>query len=116
MLGAGGPIDPFWNMYAVHKTKEVLEILEEYRIGKLKVDSRVGHENCNGGGGITHMTLLSAIILNLLNCCFFIFILSLESYGGAVYMTNSDSLRSCLCFRFFHLNFVFLFFNLYTAC
>ncbi|XP_076805303.1 sulfite oxidase-like [Clavelina lepadiformis] len=35
LMGAGGPIDAFWNMYAVHKTPEVLQILEQYRIGKL---------------------------------------------------------------------------------
>lgn len=41
LLGAGGPIDGFWNMYAVHKTPEVLEILSGYKIGKLKSEDRV---------------------------------------------------------------------------
>ena len=41
LLGAGGPIEPFWNLYAVHQTPEVLGMLEEYRIGKLKAGDRV---------------------------------------------------------------------------
>lgn len=36
MLAAGGPIDPFWAMYAQHNTDQVKEILEEYRIGNLE--------------------------------------------------------------------------------
>eukprot|EP00884_Botryococcus_braunii_P006710 jgi/Botrbrau1/1603/Bobra.0185s0018.1 len=35
MLAAGGPIDPFWALYAQHVTDEVHEILQEYYIGKL---------------------------------------------------------------------------------
>ncbi len=35
MLAAGGAIDPFWAMYAQHKTAEVRKILESYRIGDL---------------------------------------------------------------------------------
>jgi len=35
MLAAGGAIDPFWAMYAQHKTAEVRKILETYRIGDL---------------------------------------------------------------------------------
>lgn len=35
MLAAGGAIDPFWGMYAQHKTPEVHKILETYRIGDL---------------------------------------------------------------------------------
>jgi len=41
LLGAGGPLEPFWNLYAVHQTPEVLEMLEEYRIGKLKAEDQV---------------------------------------------------------------------------
>ena len=38
---------------------------------------------------------------------FFIFILlSRESDGGAMRRTNPDSLRSCLCFQVFRLNFL----------
>lgn len=36
MLAAGGPIDPFWAMYAQHNTEQVKLILEEYRIGNLE--------------------------------------------------------------------------------
>lgn len=35
MLAAGGAIDPFWAMYAQHKTAEVHNMLEGYRIGNL---------------------------------------------------------------------------------
>ncbi|VDL84032.1 unnamed protein product, partial [Nippostrongylus brasiliensis] len=35
LLAAGGSIEPYWNLYAQHKTEEVLEILEELRIGSL---------------------------------------------------------------------------------
>lgn len=33
MLAAGGAIDPFWHTYQQHNTKEILELLETYRIG-----------------------------------------------------------------------------------
>jgi sulfite oxidase len=36
MLAAGGPIDPFWAMYAQHNTDQVQSILEEYRLGNLE--------------------------------------------------------------------------------
>ena len=36
MLAAGGAIDPFWAMYAQHNTQQVRDILEGYRIGRLK--------------------------------------------------------------------------------
>ncbi|KJH44770.1 oxidoreductase molybdopterin binding domain protein [Dictyocaulus viviparus] len=35
LLAAGGSVEPFWSIYAQHKTKEVMEILEELRIGNL---------------------------------------------------------------------------------
>ena len=35
MLAAGAAIDPFWAMYAQHKTAEVRSLLEGYRIGRL---------------------------------------------------------------------------------
>nr|XP_002125613.2 sulfite oxidase-like [Ciona intestinalis] len=40
LLASGGPIDPFWNMYAVHKSEEVLEILEQYKIGILSPEDQ----------------------------------------------------------------------------
>ena len=39
LLAAGNSVDPFWNMYASHKTQETEELLEEWRIGNLKVES-----------------------------------------------------------------------------
>ena len=41
MLAAGAAIDPYWNLYAVHKNEEVYGILEQYKIGSLSLDSRV---------------------------------------------------------------------------
>lgn len=47
ILNAGGlSIEPFWNVYGMHKTKEIFEILESYRIGKnsnlvIKYESRL---------------------------------------------------------------------------
>ena len=36
MLAAGGPIEPFWNIYTIHKTPEVKEILDTMLIGRVK--------------------------------------------------------------------------------
>lgn len=35
MLGAGGSVEPFWSLYAIHKRPEVLLLMEQYRIGNL---------------------------------------------------------------------------------
>ena len=35
LLAAGGSVEPFWALYAQHKTEEVMEILESLRIGNL---------------------------------------------------------------------------------
>lgn len=35
LLAAGGSVEPYWAIYAQHKTAEVMEILEELRIGNL---------------------------------------------------------------------------------
>lgn len=40
LLAAGSAIDPYWNLYAVHKNEEVYGILEQYKIGSLALDSR----------------------------------------------------------------------------
>jgi len=38
LMAAGGSIEPFWNMYAVHKgSAQVYALLEEYRIGNLNI-------------------------------------------------------------------------------
>jgi sulfite oxidase len=36
MLAAGKAIDPFWKLYAIHDKPDILEMLEQYRIGTLK--------------------------------------------------------------------------------
>lgn len=33
LLAAGGALEPFWALYAVHKQEHVLEILSEYKVG-----------------------------------------------------------------------------------
>lgn len=43
MQAAGGAVDPFWSLYKQHLTKDVLEILEGYRIGTLKDYTPVEH-------------------------------------------------------------------------
>jgi sulfite oxidase len=35
LLAAGNSIEPFWNVFTIHKTKETLELLENYKIGTL---------------------------------------------------------------------------------
>lgn len=37
LLAAGGDLEPFWALYAVHKQEHVLEILSEYKVGQLLV-------------------------------------------------------------------------------
>jgi hypothetical protein len=42
LLAAGGPLEPFWNLYAVHQNAEVYQLLAPMRIGKLKASDQVG--------------------------------------------------------------------------
>lgn len=35
MLGAGGDIGPYWDMYGVHKQPDMYKLLEKYRIGNI---------------------------------------------------------------------------------
>lgn len=42
MMGAGSAIDPFWHIYQQHTTKEVLQLLESYRIGNLAEEDDLG--------------------------------------------------------------------------
>lgn len=37
-MAAGNRIDSFWSIYANHKTKQVLELLENYRIANIEMD------------------------------------------------------------------------------
>ncbi|KAA0202040.1 hypothetical protein HAZT_HAZT004931 [Hyalella azteca] len=46
LLGAGGSVEPFWTLYAVHKRADVLELFETYRIGNLREDD-VGVSTAN---------------------------------------------------------------------
>ncbi|KAH9635140.1 hypothetical protein HF086_000861 [Spodoptera exigua] len=42
IMNAGGySIEPFWNVYGMHKTKEIYALLESYRIGNLHEDDMV---------------------------------------------------------------------------
>lgn len=45
LMAAGGAIDPYWSIYAVHKHENVLEILERLRIGVLAPADRVDPKN-----------------------------------------------------------------------
>ncbi|CAN9512279.1 unnamed protein product [Ophioblennius macclurei] len=38
LLAAGGALEPFWSLYAVHSQEHVLEILSEYKIGNLNLE------------------------------------------------------------------------------
>ncbi|GBP49138.1 Probable sulfite oxidase, mitochondrial [Eumeta japonica] len=42
---AGLSIEPFWNVYGMHKTEQVYRILEQYRIGNLHDDDIVDHSD-----------------------------------------------------------------------
>ncbi|XP_045493454.1 sulfite oxidase isoform X2 [Colias croceus] len=46
ILNAGGySIEPFWNVYGMHRTKQVYDLLESYRIGNLHDDDVVDHSD-----------------------------------------------------------------------
>ncbi|KAM9252145.1 sulfite oxidase, mitochondrial [Cariama cristata] len=36
LLAAGGALEPFWALYAVHNQPHVLELLQEYKVGELR--------------------------------------------------------------------------------
>ena len=40
MMAAGGSIEPYWMLYAVHNNPEVWEVLESKRIGNLRAEDR----------------------------------------------------------------------------
>ncbi|XP_067385971.1 sulfite oxidase, mitochondrial isoform X2 [Emydura macquarii macquarii] len=40
LLAAGGALEPFWAMYAVHSQGHVLEILREYKVGELSPEEQ----------------------------------------------------------------------------
>uniref|UniRef100_D3TPZ1 sulfite oxidase n=1 Tax=Glossina morsitans morsitans TaxID=37546 RepID=D3TPZ1_GLOMM len=45
MLGAGNAIDPFWAIYQQHNTKEILTLLEQFRIGNIRLEDNVGTDD-----------------------------------------------------------------------
>ncbi|XP_068171400.1 sulfite oxidase, mitochondrial [Antennarius striatus] len=40
LLAAGGDLEPFWALYAVHKQEHVLEMLSEYKVGELSAQDQ----------------------------------------------------------------------------
>lgn len=40
LLAAGGALEPFWALYAVHNHEHVLEILSEYKVGELSAEDQ----------------------------------------------------------------------------
>lgn len=56
MLAAGSSVDKFWSMYAQHQKKEVVNLLESYRIGSLVCTSSPGPApptpRLRGAGGL----------------------------------------------------------------
>lgn len=45
LMAAGGQLEPFWELYAVHKTDQVLKILEQYKIGSLAKEDQINENN-----------------------------------------------------------------------
>lgn len=43
ILAAGGALEPFWALYAVHNTQHVRDWLEEFRIGSLAKEEGSHH-------------------------------------------------------------------------
>lgn len=40
MMAAGGQLEPFWDLFAIHKREDVFQVLEKYRIGNLMAEDR----------------------------------------------------------------------------
>lgn len=47
MLAAGGALEPFWALYAVHNQEHVLEILSEYKVGELRAEDQQKQQSLN---------------------------------------------------------------------
>ncbi|XP_015226029.1 PREDICTED: sulfite oxidase, mitochondrial [Cyprinodon variegatus] len=45
LLAAGGALEPFWALYAVHDQEYVLEILSQYKVGELSVEDQKKQED-----------------------------------------------------------------------
>lgn len=51
LRAAGGPLEPYWRLYAQHNAEWVFELLEELRIGNLVPDEKWLREASNAGAG-----------------------------------------------------------------
>lgn len=63
MMAAGGQLEPFWDLYAVHQgNKEVLQILSDLEIGELDADSKKTlakrRSDSNNAGGTDHFSYI----------------------------------------------------------
>lgn len=47
LLAAGGALEPFWALYAVHNQEHVLEILSEYKVGELRAEDQKKQQSVN---------------------------------------------------------------------
>ena len=47
LIAAGGPLEPFWNLYGVHKQPAILEMAEHYRIGNITEKPSSGPTSSN---------------------------------------------------------------------
>lgn len=47
LMAAGGSLEPFWALYALHKRRDVFEILESHRIGNLAPEDRAESSDAN---------------------------------------------------------------------
>ncbi|XP_076457669.1 sulfite oxidase-like [Babylonia areolata] len=61
LLAAGGSMEPFWNMYGVHKQDSILQIAEQYRIGN--ITERVGSEVVSGDDPYAKEPVRSPILI-----------------------------------------------------
>ena len=44
-MAKGGPIEPWWQMYPFHKEKEIMGLLEGYKVGELVPEDRLDEKD-----------------------------------------------------------------------
>jgi cytochrome b involved in lipid metabolism len=54
LMAAGGSLEPFWAIYANHKTEQVLDILESYRIGNLDEQDQLSNSQSDSSDPFAH--------------------------------------------------------------
>ncbi|ELU04165.1 hypothetical protein CAPTEDRAFT_17949 [Capitella teleta] len=54
LLAAGSSVEPFWDLYAIHRSPEVYEILESLRIGNLHPEDKVARPAVNPNDPYKH--------------------------------------------------------------